>query len=85
MEIDSNNVKAYFRRGQSYLATGDAEAALKDFFEVKKLQPENKAALNQITICETEIKKDDDRQKKLYSNMFAKFAEADKKVSLNSY
>lgn len=48
--------------------------------QVKELEPDNKAALNQITICKQEIKKQNDKEKRMYANMFSKFAEADEKV-----
>ncbi|XP_055298663.1 FK506-binding protein 59 isoform X2 [Sitodiplosis mosellana] len=79
LEIDSNNVKAYFRRGTAVFETGDAAGALEDFSKVQQLEPENKAALNQITLCKQEIKRQTDKEKRLYANMFAKFADADTK------
>lgn len=48
--------------------------------QAQELEPENKAAANQITLCKAEIKKQNDKEKKMYANMFTKFAEADKKV-----
>lgn len=80
MEIEPENVKAFYRRGLAYLSAGDPDTALKDFNKVHELDAENKAALNQIAICNKEIKDYNDRQKKLYANMFGKFASADKKV-----
>lgn len=80
MEIDPNNVKAYYRRGLSLFESGDANGALEDFNKVQKLEPDNKAALNQITLCKQEIKKQNDKEKRLYANMFSKFADADEKV-----
>lgn len=44
------------------------------------LEPDNKAALNQITLCKADIKKQNDKEKRMYANMFSKFAEADAKV-----
>lgn len=82
LEIDTNNVKAYYRRGLSLFESGDANAALEDFVKVQQLEPDNKAALNQITLCKQEIKKQNDKEKRLYANMFNKFAEADQKVWL---
>lgn len=35
LEIDPKNVKAYYRRGTSYLDGGDAAAALADFTKVQ--------------------------------------------------
>lgn len=101
LEIDPNNVKAYYRRGTSQLESGEPNAALKDFlkvflllrhsnrehlnyflfnFKVQELEPDNKAALNQITICRQAIKHYNEKQKKLYANMFSKFADSDNKV-----
>lgn len=48
--------------------------------QAQQLEPENKAAINQITLCKQEIKKQNDKEKKMYANMFTKFADADKKV-----
>ncbi|XP_031627970.1 FK506-binding protein 59 isoform X2 [Contarinia nasturtii] len=79
LEIDPKNVKAYFRRGTSLFATGDAKSALDDFLKVQELEPDNKAATNQITLCKAKIKEENDKEKKLYANMFSKFAEADAK------
>lgn len=49
-------------------------------FQAQQFEPENKAAANQITLCKAEIKKQNDKEKKMYANMFTKFADADKKV-----
>uniref|UniRef100_U5ER18 peptidylprolyl isomerase n=1 Tax=Corethrella appendiculata TaxID=1370023 RepID=U5ER18_9DIPT len=76
--LDDKNVKAYYRRGQSYMFIGDYEKAIEDFSVVRKVEPENKAALNQITICKQRIKEYNDKQKKIFANMFSKFAETDK-------
>lgn len=81
LEIDHKNVKALYRRGQSRLSLGDFENALTDFNAVREIEPENKAALNQITICKQKIKDYNEQQKKVFANMFTKFAKSDKQVS----
>lgn len=48
--------------------------------QAQQYEPENKATINQITLCKQEIKKQNDKEKQLYANMFTKFADADKKV-----
>lgn len=80
MEIEPNNVKAFYRRGLSYLAGGEPQLALDDFNKVQEVEPENKAAINQITMCKHAIKEYHTKQKKLYANMFTKFAAADTQV-----
>jgi tetratricopeptide (TPR) repeat protein len=77
LTLDGNNVKALFRRGQARFALGEIDNALADFERVKELEPENKAALNQITICKQKIKQYHEDEKKRYRNMFSKFAIAD--------
>lgn len=47
---------------------------------MQQLEPENKAALNQITLCKQEIAQQNQKEKRLYANMFSKFADADTKV-----
>ncbi|CAG9797937.1 unnamed protein product [Chironomus riparius] len=74
---DPKNLKAFFRRGQASLVLGEVERALGDFEKAQEIEPENKAALNQITICKQKLKAYRDQEKKVYRNMFAKFAAAD--------
>jgi tetratricopeptide (TPR) repeat protein len=45
LEIDKSCVKAYFRRAQAHLQTGDANAAARDLSIVLKLDPSNKDAI----------------------------------------
>ncbi|XP_055638137.1 FK506-binding protein 59 isoform X2 [Toxorhynchites rutilus septentrionalis] len=78
LNIDNKNVKALYRRGQALLSLGDFERALEDFSAVQEIEPENKAALNQITICKQKVKLYNDQQKKVFANMFTKFAKSDK-------
>ncbi|XP_058453687.1 FK506-binding protein 59 isoform X2 [Malaya genurostris] len=78
LNIDSKNVKALYRRGQSKLALGDFEKAFDDFNAVREIEPENKAAQNQVAICKQKIKDYNDQQKKVFANMFTKFAKSDK-------
>lgn len=74
---DPKNVKAFYRRGQASLTLGEVEKALGDFLKVQELEPENKAAQNQITICKQKLKDYHEQEKKRYRNMFAKFVAAD--------
>jgi len=80
LELDPHNEKALFRRGQAYLDLASPEFAIEDFQEVLKIQPKNTAASKQIIICNNLIKKQLAKEKKLYANMFDKFAQEDKQV-----
>lgn len=74
---DPKNVKAFYRRGQANFSLGETDKALADFEKCHEIEPENKAALNQITICKQKLKEYRDQEKKRYANMFAKFAAVD--------
>lgn len=80
LELDPQNEKALFRRGQANLGLASPEIAINDFQEVLKIQPKNTAASKQILICNALIKKQLAKEKKLYANMFDKFAQEDKQV-----
>ncbi|XP_050409166.1 peptidyl-prolyl cis-trans isomerase FKBP4 isoform X1 [Patella vulgata] len=79
LEMDSNNTKAFFRRGQAQLNKNEYENAKKDFEKVIALEPENKAAKNQIVMCNHKLKQFIEKEKKTYAGMFSRFAEQDAK------
>ncbi|KAG0727109.1 Peptidyl-prolyl cis-trans isomerase FKBP4 [Chionoecetes opilio] len=78
LEMDHDNVKAYFRRGQANLNMGEAEHAEKDFQVCLDLDQNNKAARHQLQMCGLKIKEDKMKEKQLYGGMFDKFARQDK-------
>ena len=61
--------------------TKDYTEAIIDFNKVLELDPNNKAARNQILIANAKIREIREREKKIYAGMFQKFAQADAKVS----
>ncbi|XP_076471077.1 peptidyl-prolyl cis-trans isomerase FKBP4-like [Babylonia areolata] len=75
LEMDSNNIKALFRRGQSRMERGEFTLATEDFSKVVELEPENKAAKNQIILCRQKEKAAYAKEKALYTSMFKKMAE----------
>lgn len=79
--MDPKNVKALYRRGQASLTLGETEKALADFLAVKTIEPENKAAINQISVCNAKIKQYQNEEKARYKNMFTKFANNDNTVN----
>ena len=78
LSLSPENVKALFRRGQAYLGLASPEVAIKDFEAVLKMEPNNTAAIKQSAICCNLMKKQLEKEKKLYANMFDKFAKEDK-------
>lgn len=80
LELDSNNEKGLFRRGEAYLAVNDFDLARADFQKVLQLYPNNKAAKAQLAVCHQRIRKQIAREKKLYANMFERLAEEECKA-----
>lgn len=80
LAVDSKNEKGLFRRGQAYLALAEPELAKQDFEAVLALAPDNKAAANSIVVCNSQIKEQKKKEKKIYANMFEKFAQKDREV-----
>lgn len=79
LELDTNNEKALFRRAEALLAMKEFESARGDFQKVIQLYPGNKAAKTQLAVCQKLVKQQHEQDKRLYANMFQKFAERDAK------
>lgn len=56
------------------------ESAKGDFEKVLEVNPQNKAARLQISMCQKKAKEHNERDRRIYANMFKKFAEQDAKV-----
>ncbi|XP_041819143.1 peptidyl-prolyl cis-trans isomerase FKBP5 isoform X2 [Chelmon rostratus] len=77
IELDESNEKALYRRGEARLLRNEFSLALADFQRVLQVNPSNRAARAQISICLSKIKEHHEQDKKTYANMFQKFAERD--------
>ena len=73
---------ALFRRGEAHLAVNDFDLARADFQKVLQLYPSNKAAKAQLVVCQQRIRKQLEKEKKLYANMFERLAEEETKVRM---
>ena len=80
--LKADSDKAFFRYGTAEANMKNYDSAITQFKKVLEIDPANKAAKNQITLMSQKIKQDKEREKKLYSNMFAKMAAQDAKVSV---
>jgi len=81
IELSENNSKAYYRRGLANLGIKEAYDAKDDFLKVLEIEPDNKAAKQQLAVCDKLIKQHKDKEKQVYSRMFEKFAKLDTAVS----
>ncbi|XP_068170540.1 peptidyl-prolyl cis-trans isomerase FKBP5 isoform X1 [Antennarius striatus] len=80
IELDDSNEKALYRRGEARLLRNEFSLAMADFQHVLHVHPSNRAARAQISICQSKIKEHHEQDKKIYANMFQKFAERDAKT-----
>ncbi|XP_039988260.1 peptidyl-prolyl cis-trans isomerase FKBP4 [Xiphias gladius] len=79
LELDAANEKALFRRGEALFSMKEFDSARDDFQRVVQLYPANKAAKSQLVLCQKHIKEQHEKDKRIYANMFQKFAERDSK------
>ncbi|KAM5325814.1 peptidyl-prolyl cis-trans isomerase FKBP5 isoform 1-T4 [Glossophaga mutica] len=77
--LDRTNEKGLYRRGEARLLMNEFKLAEGDFERVLEVNPQNKAARLQISVCRKKAKEHNERDRKTYANMFAKFAERDAK------
>uniref|UniRef100_A0A8C5DTZ3 peptidylprolyl isomerase n=1 Tax=Gouania willdenowi TaxID=441366 RepID=A0A8C5DTZ3_GOUWI len=84
LEIDGSNEKALFRRGEALFGMKEFDKARDDFQQVVQLYPANKAAKSQVVLCQKRIKEQHEKDKRLYANMFQKFAEKDSKMEVEN-
>lgn len=80
--LDQDNEKGLYRRGEARLLMNEFELAKCDFQKVLEVNPQNKAAKSQISVCQKKTKEHNERDRRIYANMFTKFAERDAKVSV---
>lgn len=77
LAIDPKNEKALFRRGQAKVEVNDCEEAINDFEALLKINPDNKAALKHLILCQHKMKTQKFKDKSTYNKMFEIFKERD--------
>ncbi|GAB1609875.1 peptidyl-prolyl cis-trans isomerase FKBP4-like isoform X1 [Argonauta hians] len=83
LELDQDNVKGLFRRGQAKMNENDYKEALEDFNLLLKLEPDNKAAKKHVIICTKKMKEYKAKEKKLYADIFSKYTMENAKLESN--
>ncbi|CAL1278681.1 unnamed protein product [Larinioides sclopetarius] len=84
LEIQPKNPKGHFRRGKAYISLQEFEKAKENFMRVLEYDPSNKAAKKIITVCNANLKKQLEKEKKMYQNIFKKMAEEREKEAAAS-
>lgn len=74
LQLDANNVKALYRRGQAQLTICEYKMAIEDFDRCLKIEPENKAALSQRLLAKAKHRAQLERDRKMYSKLFYKMS-----------
>ncbi|XP_046632357.1 peptidyl-prolyl cis-trans isomerase FKBP4-like [Daphnia pulicaria] len=83
LEMDPKNEKGLFRMGQALLGIHEPEEA-KKHLAILQFDSNNKAAANQVVICNAKIREQREKDKKLYSSIFNKMAENDRQKALRN-
>ncbi|XP_075458426.1 peptidyl-prolyl cis-trans isomerase FKBP4 [Ascaphus truei] len=75
LEQDALNEKGLFRRGEAYMGVNELELGRDDFQKILQLYPGNKAARAQLGQCQVRLRQQQQKERKIYANMFQKLAE----------
>merc|ERR1712038_572465 len=71
-EIEPENVKAIYRRGQAHAYNGNNPSALVDLKEAAKLNPEDKQIAKMVEVIKKRLRLEKKKEKDLYRGMFEK-------------
>ncbi|KAK9664517.1 hypothetical protein RND81_14G047800 [Saponaria officinalis] len=72
LELDSNNVKALYRRAQAYIHLVDLELAETDIKKALEIEPENREVKMEYRLLKEKVKEYNKRDAQFYGNIFAK-------------
>eukprot|EP01118_Nematostelium_gracile_P009378 TRINITY_DN3152_c0_g1_i1.p1 TRINITY_DN3152_c0_g1~~TRINITY_DN3152_c0_g1_i1.p1 ORF type:complete len:207 (+),score=76.77 TRINITY_DN3152_c0_g1_i1:117-737(+) len=74
LQIESNNIKALFRRGKAHLALNDLDRAESDLNKAAELDPNDKMIQRELLVLKKKNKEQDKKQQKFYSNLFERMS-----------
>ncbi|XP_045479905.1 peptidyl-prolyl cis-trans isomerase FKBP4-like [Harmonia axyridis] len=77
LKLRPDDEKAHFRAGKVYFALGEYFSALNEFKECLRINPNNNAAKTEITLSSNALKEHTKQERKIYGQMFDRFAEED--------
>lgn len=67
---DEENVKAWFRQGQTHMALNDIDSAVESFKKALELEPNDGGIKKEFAAAKKKVADRSDREKKAYSRMF---------------
>jgi FK506-binding protein 4/5 len=70
LELDSNNIKALYRRGVAYTETDQWDLAKQDLQRALELDPNNAEVKSAFAKLKKKIRLQDQKDKKIFSNLF---------------
>nr|ABK24451.1 unknown [Picea sitchensis] len=84
LEIESQNVKALYRRAQSYIQTADLELAEIDIKKALEIDPNNRDVKLEYRALKEKQKEYNKKEAKFYGNMFARMSKLEELESRKS-
>merc|ERR1712154_584105 len=72
LELEPENVKAIYRRGQAHAYNGNNPSALVDLKKAKELNPEDKQIQKMVEVIRKRLRLEKKKEKDLYRGMFEK-------------
>ncbi|EPB67347.1 peptidyl-prolyl cis-trans isomerase, FKBP-type [Ancylostoma ceylanicum] len=85
LEQSPNNVKALYRKAGARVAMSDLEEAKEIYEKILEIDPENKAAAQQILVVRQLMREQNERDKKRYRNLFSKISDDAQKEKPNPF
>nr|XP_043622846.1 peptidyl-prolyl cis-trans isomerase FKBP62-like [Erigeron canadensis] len=79
LEIDSQNVKALYRRAQAYMNAADLDLAELDIKKALEIDPDNRDVKLVYKVLKEKMREYNKKDAKFYGNMFAKLTAVDSK------
>lgn len=74
LELDSNNVKALYRRAQAYIQLADFDVAERDIKKALEIDPENREVKMEYRLLKEKVKEYNKKDAQFYGQIFAKMS-----------
>jgi len=77
LDIDTNNIKALFRRGQAHSLAGEFDKAKADLTEAAQLSPKSKEIRDELDKLKKNIANYKQQEKKMFAGVFDKMKQSE--------